>query len=112
MAHPSNAPALKASADVIFTTLTSPDSSSANMYGHMADSSTATVDGASYTLTAPNWRRKPRAKTASPVSIMKTGRSSPGHADKHCDILPDARQLEGLKIERGDLATTLGWPVG
>ncbi|WP_348235750.1 adhesion domain-containing protein, partial [Salmonella enterica] len=53
MVLPSNAPAVKASADVIFTTLTSPGSSSANMYGHMADSSTATVDGVSYTLDRP-----------------------------------------------------------
>ncbi len=98
--------------DVIFTTLTSPDSSSANMYGHMAETSTATVDGASYTFTAPNWRRKPTVKTAPPASTMKPGRSSTGVTPTHCDILPDARQLEGLKIARGDLATTLGWPVG
>ena len=32
-------------------------------------------------------------------------------ADEHCDILPDARQLMGLKIARGDLANQLGWPV-
>lgn len=78
IAHPSSAPALKASVDVIFTTLTSPDSSSANMYGHMAETSTATVDGASYTFTAPNWRRKPTVKTAPPASTMKPGRSSTG----------------------------------
>lgn len=53
VAHPSGAPALKADVDVIFTTLTSPDSGSANMYGHMADNSTATVDGESYTFSRP-----------------------------------------------------------
>ncbi|WP_139380509.1 Immunoglobulin-like domain BIg-containing protein, partial [Salmonella enterica] len=53
VAHPSGAPALKADVDVIFTTLTSPDSGSANMYGHMADNSNATVDGESYTFSRP-----------------------------------------------------------
>ncbi|ECC3449657.1 hypothetical protein AHW80_10360 [Salmonella enterica subsp. enterica] len=113
MAHPSGAPALKASADVIFTTLTSPDSSSANMYGHMADSSTATVDGASYTFDRPKLAAETEGedRTAS-INNETWAQFTWGHADTHCDILPDARQLEGLKIERGDLATTLGWPVG
>ncbi|MKL98694.1 hypothetical protein D6S11_01910 [Salmonella enterica subsp. enterica] len=113
MAHPSGAPALKASADVIFTTLTSPDSSSANMYGHMADSSTATVDGESYTFDRPKLAAETEGEDR--VAIINNenwAQFTWGHADKHCDILPDARQLEGLKIERGDLATTLGWPVG
>lgn len=35
IAHPSSAPALKASVDVIFTTLTSPDVAQARMWGHM-----------------------------------------------------------------------------
>lgn len=113
MAHPSGAPALKAGVDVIFTTLTSPDSSSANMYGHMADNSTATVDGESYTFS----RSKLAAETdgedrAVSINNESWAQFNWGHADAHCDILPDARQLEGLKIERGDLATTLGWPVG
>ncbi|HBZ8588868.1 TPA: hypothetical protein MM856_001449 [Salmonella enterica subsp. enterica] len=113
MVHPSNAPALKASADVIFTTLTSPDSSSANMYGHMADSSTATVDGASYTFDRPKLAAETEGEDrVASINNENWAQFTWGHADKHCDILPDARQLEGLKIERGDLATTLGWPVG
>ncbi|CAB3274459.1 hypothetical protein DSS99_04400 [Salmonella enterica subsp. enterica serovar Livingstone] len=113
MAHPSSAPALKASVDVIFTTLTSPDSSSANMYGHMAETSTATVDGASYTFYRPKLAAETDGedRTAS-INNETWAQFNWGHADAHCDILPDARQLEGLKIERGDLATTLGWPVG
>ncbi|EAU4103086.1 hypothetical protein DDR83_08665 [Salmonella enterica] len=113
MAHPSSAPALKASVDVIFTTLTSPDSSSANMYGHMAETSTATVDGASYTFYRPKLAAETDGedRTAS-INNETWAQFTWGHADAHCDILPDARQLEGLKIERGDLATTLGWPVG
>ncbi|EDT7400148.1 hypothetical protein AHX81_001545 [Salmonella enterica subsp. enterica] len=113
IAHPSSAPALKASVDVIFTTLTSPDSSSANMYGHMAETSTATVDGASYTFYRPKLAAETDGedRTAS-INNETWAQFNWGHADAHCDILPDARQLEGLKIERGDLATTLGWPVG
>lgn len=113
MVHPSNAPALKASADVIFTTLTSPDSSSANMYGHMADSSTATVDGVSYTFDRPKLAAETEGEDrVASINNENWAQFTWSHADKHCDILPDARQLEGLKIERGDLATTLGWPVG
>lgn len=113
MAHPSGAPALKAGVDVIFTTLTSPDSSSANMYGHMAETSTATVDGASYTFYRPKLAAETDGedRTAS-INNETWAQFNWGHADAHCDILPDARQLEGLKIARGDLATTLGWPVG
>lgn len=113
MAHPSGAPALKAGVDVIFTTLTSPDSSSANMYGHMAETSTATVDGASYTFYRPKLAAETDGedRTAN-INNETWAQFNWGHADAHCDILPDARQLEGLKIARGDLATTLGWPVG
>ncbi|EBY9769812.1 hypothetical protein D5W60_18330 [Salmonella enterica subsp. enterica serovar Corvallis] len=113
MAHPSNAPALKASVDVIFTTLTSPDSSSANMYGHMAETSTATVDGASYTFYRPKLAAETDGEDrAVSINNESWAQFNWSHADAHCDILPDARQLEGLKIERGDLSTTLGWPVG
>ncbi|ECF3604810.1 hypothetical protein E2332_12745 [Salmonella enterica subsp. enterica serovar Wien] len=113
MAHPSGAPALKAGVDVIFTTLTSPDSSSANMYGHMADNSTATVDGESYTFSRPKLAAETDGEDrAVSINNESWAQFNWGHADAHCDILPDARQLEGLKIERGDLATTLGWPVG
>ncbi|MMC65341.1 hypothetical protein EER74_10290 [Salmonella enterica subsp. enterica] len=113
MAHPAGAPTLKASVDVIFTTLTSPDSGSANMYGHMAETSTATVDGASYTFYRPKLAAETDGEdhTAS-INNESWAQFNWGHADAHCDILPDARQLEGLKIERGDLSTTLGWPVG
>ncbi|EJC3636894.1 hypothetical protein MYX88_001926 [Salmonella enterica] len=113
MAHPSGAPALKAGVDVIFTTLTSPDSSSANMYGHMADNSTATVDGESYTFSRPKLAAETDGEDrAVSINNESWAQFNWGHADAHCDILPDARQLEGLKIARGDLATTLGWPVG
>ncbi|EBQ0860172.1 hypothetical protein AYC68_21400, partial [Salmonella enterica] len=113
VAHPSGAPALKADVDVIFTTLTSPDSGSANMYGHMADNSTATVDGESYTFSRPKLAAETDGEDrAVSINNESWAQFNWANADKHCDILPDARQLEGLKIERGDLSTTLGWPVG
>ncbi|ENF4424519.1 hypothetical protein ABRG20_003035 [Salmonella enterica subsp. enterica serovar Chester] len=113
VAHPSGAPALKADVDVIFTTLTSPESGSANMYGHMADNSTATVDGESYTFSRPKLAAETDGEDrAVSINNESWAQFNWANADKHCDILPDARQLEGLKIERGDLSTTLGWPVG
>ncbi|EJX9802655.1 hypothetical protein OE378_003923 [Salmonella enterica] len=113
VAHPSGAPALKADVDVIFTTLTSPDSGSANMYGHMADNSTATVDGESYTFSRPKLAAETDGEDrAVSINNESWAQFNWANADKHCDILPDALQLEGLKIERGDLSTTLGWPVG
>ncbi|EBQ6420204.1 hypothetical protein BTW65_13930 [Salmonella enterica] len=113
VAHPSGAPALKADVDVIFTTLTSPDSGSANMYGHMADNSNATVDGESYTFSRPKLAAETDGEDrAVSINNESWAQFNWANADKHCDILPDARQLEGLKIERGDLSTTLGWPVG
>lgn len=98
---------------MIFTTLTSPDSGSANMYGHMADNSTATVDGESYTFSRPKLAAETDGEDrAVSINNESWAQFNWANADKHCDILPDARQLEGLKIERGDLSTTLGWPVG
>lgn len=110
--YPANVTTLKASVDVIFTTLTSPDSASANMWGHMADSSSATVDGETYTFTRP----KLAAETDGESGTVTTSNENWAlfnwnGADSHCDILPDARQLMGLKIARGDLVTSLGWPV-
>ncbi|WP_303245332.1 Immunoglobulin-like domain BIg-containing protein, partial [Salmonella enterica] len=48
-----NFPALTAETAVIFTTITSPDSDKASMYGHMIESATATLNGITYTFTRP-----------------------------------------------------------
>lgn len=48
-----NFPALTAETAVIFTTITSPDSDKASMYGHMVESTTATLNGITYTFTRP-----------------------------------------------------------
>lgn len=109
---PANASTLKASIDVIFTTITSPDSASANMWGHMPESSSADVEGETYTFSRP----KLAAEAEGASGTVTTNNESWAlfnwsGADKHCDILPDSRQLMGLKIARGDLVSQLGWPV-
>ncbi|EJF5646292.1 hypothetical protein NSR39_002720 [Salmonella enterica] len=98
--------------DVIFTTLTSPDSDKANMWGHMEETSTADVDGESYTFTRPALKAEAGDSEGSINASNETWARFAWHgADSHCEILPNARQLMGLKAARGDLATTLGWPV-
>lgn len=109
---PANAPSLQAHIDVIFTTLTSPDSASANMWGHMAESATADVEGETYTFSRPSLA----TETANKSGTVSANNESWAvfdwrGADSHCEILPDARQLMGLKIATGDLVTQLGWPV-
>ncbi|EMQ2086344.1 hypothetical protein ABWR82_002116 [Salmonella enterica subsp. enterica] len=104
--------ALSDTIDVIFTTLTSPDSDKANMWGHMEETSTATVDGESYTFTRPALKAEAGDSEGNINASNETWARFAWHgADSHCEILPNARQLMGLKAARGDLATTLGWPV-
>ncbi|EFE09850.1 adhesion domain-containing protein [Citrobacter youngae] len=106
------APQLKSSIAVIFTTLTSPDTPFANMWGHMTETSSADVEGETYTFTRPQLA----AETDGESGVVSASNENWalfnwGGADTHCEILPDARQLMGLKIARGDLVTSLGWPV-
>ncbi|RXO45807.1 hypothetical protein D0525_09865 [Salmonella enterica] len=98
--------------DVIFTTLTSPDSALANMWGHMEETSTADVDGETYTFTRPALKAEAEGAEGTINASNETwARFTWSGADSHCDVVPDARQLVGLKVARGDLVTTLGWPV-
>lgn len=109
---PANASTLKASVDVIFTTLTSPDSTNANMWGHMAETSSADVEGETYTFTRPKLAAEAEGTSGTVSANNETwALFNWSGADEHCDILPDARQLMGLKIARGVLANQLGWPV-
>lgn len=109
---PANAPTLKASIDVIFTTQTSPDSASANMWGHMPETSSADVEGETYTFNRPKLAAEAEGESATlSANNENWALFNWGGAEKHCDILPDARQLMGLKVARGDLVSSLGWPV-
>ncbi|TKU08192.1 hypothetical protein FDW86_09800 [Citrobacter sp. wls828] len=110
---PSSNTALKDSVDVIFTTQTSPDSDKAAMWGHMAESATANVDGVTYTFTRP----KLAAETSGTSGTFVAGNESWAQftwdgADNHCAILPDAEQLVALRAAHNTAATYPGWPIG
>lgn len=106
-----NYPTLTANVDVIFTTITSPDSDKASMYGHMVESTTATLNGTTYTFTRP----KLAAETSGNSTVVDTNETwalfTWSGADNHCDILPDAEQLVELRQEHSTLETWTGWPV-
>lgn len=104
-------PTLTDNVDVIFTTITSPDSDKANMYGHMIESTTATLNGTTYTFTRP----KLAAETSGDGTVVDTNETwaqfTWSGADNHCDILPDAEQLVQMRHEHGTLETWTGWPA-
>lgn len=107
-----NFPALKAEIPVIFTTLTSPDVPEANMWGHMAETSTAEISGETYTFTRPALKAEAPDSEGSINSNNETwARFQWDSADSYCDIMPDVNQLKALKTARGDLVPTIGWPV-
>lgn len=82
------------------------------MWGHMAESSSAEVEGETYTFTRPALAAEVEGESTTVNADNENwALFNWKGADEHCDILPDARQLIGLKTARGDTATTLGWPV-
>lgn len=105
-------PTLTDNVDVIFTTITSPDSDKANMYGHMLENATATLNGTTYTFTRPKLAAETSGNGGTVVDTNETWAQFTGSgADNHCDILPDAEQLVALRHEHSALATYTGWPV-
>lgn len=104
-------PTLTDNVDVIFTTITSPDSDKASMYGHMVESTTATLNGTTYTFTRP----KLAAEVKGNSSVVDTNETwalfTWDGADNHCDVLPDAEQLVELRHEHSALENWTGWPV-
>lgn len=104
-------PTLTDGVDAIFTTITSPDSDKANMYGHMIESTTATLNGTTYTFTRP----KLAAETSGDGTVVDTNETwaqfTWSGADNHCNILPDAEQLVQMRHEHSTLETWTGWPV-
>ena len=110
--YPANATTLTARVDVIFTTLTSPDSPSANMWGHMEEQASAVIDGENYTFSRPVLAAESDAESGTVMANNERWALFDWQgADNHCVILPDARQLVGFKVAKGDLAIQLGWPV-
>lgn len=107
-----NFPALTAETAVIFTTITSPDSDKASMYGHMVESTTATLNGITYTFTRPKLAAEASGADKSVVDTNETwALFTWSGADNHCDILPDAEQLVQMRHEHSTLETWTGWPV-
>lgn len=107
-----NFPALTAETAVIFTTITSPDSDKASMYGHMIESATATLNGITYTFTRPKLAAEASGADKSVVDTNETwALFTWSGADNHCDILPDAEQLVQMRHEHSTLETWTGWPV-
>ncbi|ECF4500992.1 hypothetical protein FDO45_15590 [Salmonella enterica subsp. enterica serovar Javiana] len=105
-------PTLTDNVDVIFTTITSPDSDKANMYGHMLENATATLNGTTYTFTRPKLAAETSGNGGTVVDSNETwAQFTWSGADNHCDILPDAEQLVALRHEHSALATYTGWPV-
>lgn len=105
-------PTLTDNVDVIFTTITSPDSDKANMYGHMVESATATLNGTTYTFTRPKLLAEASGADSRVDDTNETwAQFTWSGADNHCDILPDAEQLVQLRHEHGTLETYTGWPV-
>ncbi|EKF5619774.1 hypothetical protein OZQ94_002530 [Salmonella enterica subsp. enterica] len=105
-------PTLTDNVDVIFTTITSPDSDKASMYGHMFESTTATLNGTTYTFTRPRLAAETSGNGGTVVDTNETwAQFTWSGADSHCDILPDAEQLVEMRHEHGSLETYTGWPV-
>ncbi|WES67077.1 DUF823 domain-containing adhesin [Superficieibacter sp. HKU1] len=108
-----NRAALSDSVDVIFTTLTSPDSPEAKMYGHMQDSETAELNGVTYTFTRPKLAAETSGAGGTIVKDNETwAQFNWSGADNHCDILPDAEQLMAARNAHSTSATYPGWPLG
>lgn len=107
-----NYPTLTDNVDVIFTTITSPDSDKASMYGHMVESTTATLNGITYTFTRPKLAAEASGADKSVVDTNETWALFDWNgADNHCNILPDAEQLVQMRHEHSTLATYTGWPA-
>ncbi|CEA32533.1 putative exported protein [Salmonella enterica subsp. enterica serovar Paratyphi A] len=105
-------PTLTDGVDVIFTTITSPDTAQANMYGHMLESASATLNGATYTFTRPKLAVEAGNADESVNDTNETwAQFTWGGADNHCDVLPDAEQLVALRHAHSTLATYTGWPA-
>ncbi len=115
-----NFPALTAETAVIFTTITSPDSDKASMYGHMVESTTATLNGITYTFTRPKLLAEASGADKSVVDTNETwavfhGPASEGANPARCaaGYYPAVEALDSLysKYPNRTINTAQGWPV-
>lgn len=107
-----NYPTLTGNVDLIFTTLTSPNTDQANMYGHMPESATAELNGITYTFFRPKLTAEASGVSQTVVDNNESwAQFTWSGADNHCDILPDSEQLIAMRNAHGTLETYVGWPV-
>lgn len=106
-----NFPALTASTDVIFTTLTSPDSTYAFMYGHMKETATGVLNGVSYTFTRPKLAAETSPNKTIIINRETWSEFNWSGADNHCAILPNIDQLIALRNDNTTEARYPGWPL-
>lgn len=108
---PENLDTLETDVDVIFTTLTSPNSDKAAMWGHMAESTT--VKG--FTFSRPVLATETSGADATVTDHNEVwAQFTWSHADNHCaSLLPDLRHLIALDLtQQGKtVQETLGWPL-
>ncbi|WP_024153563.1 adhesion domain-containing protein [Salmonella enterica] len=116
-----NYPTLTDNVDVIFTTITSPDSDKASMYGHMIESTTATLNGITYTFTRPKLAAEASGADKSVVDTNETW-ARVAHSDAvgnpdaggcAANRLPRIDQLEALYNANsgGKIHSIQGWPT-
>ena len=108
---PSENRLLETDVDVIFTTLTSPDTDMAAMWGHMADSTTI----GDFTYTRPKLSGETSGTNGAVTDHNETWALFDwSNANSHCDnLLPDLKRLVTLDRSQGtqSIQDTLGWPV-
>lgn len=115
-----NYPTLTDNVDVIFTTITSPDSDKASMYGHMIESATATLNGITYTFTRPKLAAEASGADSRVDDTNETwavfhGPASEGANPARCaaGYYPAVEALDSLysKYPSRTINTAQGWPV-
>ena len=108
---PSENRLLETDVDVIFTTLTSPDTDMAAMWGHMADSTTI----GDFTYSRPKLSGETSGTNGAVTDHNEVWALFDwSNADSHCDnLLPDLKRLVTLDRSQGtqSIQDTLGWPV-
>lgn len=108
---PSTGSTQEADVDVIFTTLTSPDTDKAAMWGHMAESTTI----GDFTYSRPKLAAEASGTNGVVADHNETwALFGWNNANSHCNtLLPDLKRLVTLDRSQGTqtIQETLGWPV-
>lgn len=108
---PSEYSTLEEDVDVIFTTLTSPDSDKAAMWGHMAESTTV----GDFTFSRPKLSGETNGTNGAVTDHNESWALFDwSNANSHCNtLLPDLRRLVALDAFQGTqtVQDTLGWPI-